>query len=183
MQQTKLITALRTAAKALEDDTFDYDWNKLQACNCGVLVASVMKCSRSEVRGKIGAENIPLQATWRTLVGRLCPVTGTPMNQVFKSLFEIGLTAKDIVELETLSNKEVLAAMPKFIETFTVEPTFFRRLCGDKPTTETVEVVRYNNPSQAAAYMRTWADLLQKRGADDMPEQRVTAQPAAEAVD
>lgn len=98
--KTKLITALRTCAKALEQGTFEYDWSQPQSCNCGVVACAAMGESIAGMAALIQPMRTHVKdVSWRTLTATFCPVTGMPDNKVFKALMEAGMTQQDIVEL------------------------------------------------------------------------------------
>jgi hypothetical protein len=157
--KTKLITALRTAAKALEDNTFAYDWTFPQSCNCGVVVGSLLGKSITELKDDLELRHYSLpkkdgkcNPTWHRFVQHFCPVTGIPKDEILKELFNAGMTAKDISELEYLSNPEVRKRMkPRFTTEYEysyeivtkevemevpVKRTFMEILRGSKPATE-----------------------------------------------
>lgn len=90
------------------------------------------------------AENLyPKEPTWRNIVGLNCPITGTPVPLLFQHLYRLGLTAKELVHLEDLSDPKVLAKMGK------------KRMKRD-------------NSKSLVNYLRAWADLLTEHGADDV---------------
>ena len=167
----KLVTALRTTAKAIEDGTFHYDWDRARTCNCGALFCALTGVSANV----LAPPPIPPggDGTWKSRVGYHCPVTGTPENELFKELFSYGLTAKDIVNLEYLADERVVARMdPTKERTLSVEvetrwwqPRKFKRV------TETVRVKPdHENKVHVIAYMRAWADLIAERDEMDTPE-------------
>lgn len=165
--KTKLITALRQAAKAIENGTFDYNWKYRGQCNCGAVASCLTGMCSDDIEISLPRD----LAQWKNIVGRLCPVTGMPNNKILIAMMQAGMTTKDIVDLEWLRNKSVLAAMPRFEETKVTKPTFVASLFGAKPIERrvAVEVPRHNNAAYVAAYMRTWAGLLVKEGQDDVP--------------
>lgn len=163
--RTKLITALRIAANKIESREFDYKWTQPSSCNCGVVACAITSKSAQQMAQFLKKTwdslpaNLPAGGkTWRLAVGQVCPVTGMPDNEVFRALFEAGLTSKDIVELEFLRNPQVVARM----DLHRVVPgTFFR------PARREPVAVEYNNRLHAAAYMRAWADLILEQERDD----------------
>jgi hypothetical protein len=176
----KLITALRTAAKALEEDRFDYDWTIHERCNCGVVICALKGVSAKQLRklfNNISREDEDKRMTWTDAVGRYCPITGSPTHTLFKELNSYGLTPKDIVELGNLSNPEVLAALAKTMKETrsrkVKEGFIFKRT---RIETETVPIVPQKEEKlHLVAYLRAWADLLTEKGALDIPEkERVT---------
>lgn len=163
---TKLITALRTSAKALENDTFGYNWNEAHSCNCGILCCALFGKSLSDMEKLLEENNIYGQ--WAEAVQEYCPVTGTSTNKIFKELMSYGLSPADIVQLENLSSPAVIARMGL---TETVTRTT-RNGWFKKPivVTETVPTrPEYNRKEHLIKYLRTWADMLQEEGRMDAP--------------
>lgn len=173
--RAKLVTALRTAAKALEDGTFYYDWSKANSCNCGVLFCALTGRSASGLM-QVMPPTVK-DGTWRERVGYYCPVTGVPENELFKELFSCGLTAKDIVHLEYLNDPKVREKMGSPL--IQGRPyTWLDRLIWrftKKP------VQHYAKRVNTIAYMRAWADLIAEQDALDMPEGSSTAEGTLEA--
>lgn len=148
--KTKLITALRTAANALDRGTFSYAWHNPEGCNCGVLVCSIMGLSVRDLRHKLN-EDEDWPNIWSHAVREYCPVTGIPTHEIFKALFATGLTAQDILELEYLANPKIRSRAQNW-----------------KPTS--AFTADYRRKENAAAYMRAWADILTEEGAADVAE-------------
>lgn len=171
--KTKLITALRTCANALENGTFAYEWRKPESCNCGVVACALMGKSVAEMKDML----LPMKrqvdtVTWGSLVGRFCPVTGTPENEVFRALIEAGMSQTDIVELEMLANKEVLKRIDLLDVTVEIPETVTRSVlgipCGTAKRMVRRPVGHWIGKGNAIAYMRAWADLLTEQGAEDV---------------
>lgn len=189
--KTKLITALRTAAKALEDGTFAYNWKKPESCNCGVIASTLMNKSISGLRSVL-PESIPteegLDCSWRGFVQNYCPVTGLSENVVLKALQEAGMSQQDIVELETLSNALVceragivmgkdrkwgVISAAKEVKT-PKKNSIFQRLFYSAPKSEEVSewLSAYGDKNYTIRYMRAWADLLTEHGQADQPKRK-----------
>lgn len=169
--KTKLITALRTCAKALEQGTFEYKWAEPQSCNCGIVACALMGKSVAEMKDILQPMRTQVEhPNWKYLVGKFCPITGTPTNEVFKSLLEAGMSQTDIVELEELSNKKVLSRITLEASYLTrkVPPGFIGRLLGKKAREVESLAQRYTSKNNAIAYMVAWADLLTEEGALDV---------------
>jgi hypothetical protein len=162
---TKLITALRATAKALGESTFHYDWKYPTSCNCGSLFCALTGMSAAELKARkpkpiTDATN---QATWTTLVGQHCPITGIPHDELFKELFGYGLTQRDVLELEFLSNPKVLARF-KLMEK--PKRKWYQRFAS---LPEVVSVkVDFQNKHHVVVYMNAWADLLVEEGKMDV---------------
>lgn len=171
---TKLITALRTAANAVENKTFDYNWSLPSRCNCGVVACALLDKSSVELNAMLQKAHINQtkdsnSLTWQERVGIYCPITGVPNDTIFSQLFRFGLTQTDIVELENLSNADVLARLPnKYVKE--TRPTFFwQREVEVKAKRER------SNRDDLVAYLRAWADLLMERDAVDKVNEDVDA--------
>jgi hypothetical protein len=166
----KLITTLRQAAKALEDGTFDYNWTKMQACNCGVVAACVLGVSRDGLRDML--KELPSGYTWTKFVGHSCPVTGIPEDKVLSTLIKAGLTPNDIVELEGLENidvvKRVQASGHTFISGKKVEKFGLFKMREREVDNGYID---YEHKGNLIAYLRGWADMLVEQGRDDVAEQ------------
>lgn len=121
---SKLLPALKTAIRALEADIVPYNWSKPHSCNCGVVVQAITGKDKAEVsrmhrgaedeavkRGLVRGEDIsgaPYSATWRQIAQYSCTVTGSPIGKMMTALYDLGLTAEDIVHLEYLNNPAIL---------------------------------------------------------------------------
>lgn len=109
--KNRLPEALAIAINALEADTFAYKWDKPSTCNCGIVISAIAE-SRNALplflfaRGQTTYK--PERHTWRELCQNSCSVTGKPLTEVFQQLEEMGLSPKDIVHLEYMTNKAIL---------------------------------------------------------------------------
>lgn len=154
IMNTKLITALRTAAKALDEETFDYDWSFTSTCNCGSLCCALLGKSAAEMVKLIPKDIHKVgHVTWTNLVGQYCPISGLPANSLFCELVRCGLTPKLIVELENLSNPEILAR---------IRESDLLRLRSWWQLGEVV--IDCEDRRHVALYMRAWAELLTEQG-------------------
>lgn len=181
MRKNKLITALRLAATSLEDGTFAYNWKNTHSCNCGVVACAITGMSASQLHNELLIRTTREQQSWKYITGTLCPITGIPEHKIFRALYEAGMTAKDIVQLETLSNPDVMRRMG-FRQT---EPKPKKRTLKQRieawagfPDTPPDGKQRYEDPAVAAKYMRAWADMLAEEQQMDTPvnrEQKVEA--------
>jgi hypothetical protein len=111
-----LSNKLRYVADRLDDNTLDFDWEKQHKCCCGVVAQILLSKTQFEIRRQFqtltkatgGGEYV----TWGDLTNRVCPITGMPEAEMFRQLYEAGLTREDIIHLEYLSDPKVLALMP-----------------------------------------------------------------------
>lgn len=207
--KTKLITALRTAAKALEDGTFAYDWNKMESCNCGIIACTLMHKSIKQVSREILAERVKtfdhsaiksnFGPSWREAVQAHCPVTGLSESSILRTLQEAGMSPKDICELEDLSNPE--AARRAGLETWgqmkegekqrlpvgqydvsTPHPWWKKVLTGKSHKVEEKTMPIRTEKKYAIRYMRAWADILTEQGREDSVVEKAPTVSAAQST-
>jgi hypothetical protein len=130
----KLINKLRETAANLEAGG-SYSWGHIARCNCGHLAQSILALSSSEIYQAARSGGID---EWTEFANDYCPASGAPIDDIMDAMLNIGFELKDIHELEYLSNRVVLEALPGG----------FRYLEKGKR-------------QDAALYMRTWAALLE----------------------
>jgi len=162
--KTKLITALRIAANALENNTFHYNWKRMEQCNCGVVACALLGLSATELDEHLEEISPPFQVNWAMMAGMMCPVTGVATDVIFGKLQQCGMTALDIVQLEELSNPRVLARCDFGSRRKTTGKLWWKK------TTEEPILVSYDYKQHVILYLRAWADLLTEETADDAPE-------------
>lgn len=110
-QRKNLISVLTKTVKALKDSEVNYHWMRTEQCNCGILAQKAMGINKDELdeltcdEGHLG--------TWSGEASKQlkCKLTGEKMSSVFKKLFSLGLTHKDIGYIEFCENPEVLNKM------------------------------------------------------------------------
>ena len=103
----QLIEALRKTAGRLRNGAY-YAWGNHGACNCGNLVQSVTSLTKEEIL-KYAQTGL---GEWTELAVDYCGVTNAPVDLLIQKLESIGLNPKDIHNLEYLSDREVLDALP-----------------------------------------------------------------------
>lgn len=110
------------------------------SCNCGHLAQTITRLDRHELH----AMALRRAGDW-TDQSRIefCPRSGYPLDYVIESMMQLGMTVRDIEQLEKLSNRDVL-----------------RRL----PVAE--RNLRHNHREDVVRYMREWAGLLEDSRAD-----------------
>lgn len=160
---TKLITALRTAAKAIENDSFAYSWVRPARCNCGSLFCALTGKSAQQMDIMVPVIPASDNQDWTTRIGYHCPISGIPTNELFKELLSYGLTPPDMVDLEYLSNEEIKSRAMANKRKDQPKATGWRKLFPVKIPDE----LNYREADDVVAYMRAWADLLTERGALD----------------
>lgn len=128
-----LIDTLRQVAENLETGA-DYNWGNATKCNCAHLVqclsSGAAKTALTEIRPKLDE--------WTEFANDYCPHSGASTDKLLDTLYEHGLTNDDIHQVEYLTNRGVLEALPGG----------FRYL-------------EHGNRRHVALYMRTWASLLE----------------------
>lgn len=173
---TKLITALRTSANAIEQGIFAYKWSNPESCNCGVLACAL---TGKSIQGMVAMlpnltrgldEN---RHHWKHIAAHHCPITGIPENEVLRAMMAAGMTQSDFSEMEFLANPDAqkLAIKNQGSKAvfFTAEATT-GHLWSKRTIAISTGKYNYTNKSNAVAYMRAWADILTERGALDNPE-------------
>lgn len=135
-----LIHALRTTAVRL-DSGATFQWAHMGHCNCGHLAQSLTSLAPAEIHRR-ALERAGDWTTQALEIGDVehCPATGLPIDEIFRTMLEAGLTTRDIADLESLSSRVVLAALPPEA----------REL--DKRKRE-----------HAVLYFRTWAEVLEEQ--------------------
>ncbi len=153
----RLIKGLNVVINALKNGTIHYDWSHQDSCNCGVVAQAILAKNKDEIRtyynevqkelAKHNTNDAKVDLTWQNGVRYLCPLTGEPMVEVFRKLFEAGLSKSDIVHLEYMNNPAILkrsgiqlkikkvVVEKKLVETVTrletqKHPNFFKKLVG-----------------------------------------------------
>jgi hypothetical protein len=154
---TKLISALRETAQALEDGTFNYLWTKATHCNCGSLFCALTGKIPSELSLQIPELPTGMKGSWNNIIGNYCPIAGKPQNALLSYLLECGLTKLDIINLEYLKDQKVLDR---------IDFTKFKRpkrkwyQFKERPIEKKLD---YANKQHVVVYMRAWADLLEEK--------------------
>lgn len=97
----ELIDAFRVTADRIESGEYQFDWNIPNNCYCGCLARTVLDLD-DEDSEDILVNNYKNNPMWSERANKqYCQTTGIELDEVFKALFNIGLTSyKDIVELE-----------------------------------------------------------------------------------
>jgi len=129
-----LIEKLRETASKLESGA-DYSWGHVARCNCGHLAQSIAPLSSADIYQAARQNGID---EWTEFANEYCPASGAPIDCIIDAMIDIGFERKDIHQLEYLSNREILNALPGG----------FRYL-------------EKGNRQHAALYMRTWASLME----------------------
>ena len=130
-----LIDALRETSKRLSKDDVEYQWGHMGQCNAGHLIQTITGMSSYEI-----VESIDFQLDeWSEHATDYCSKTGCKVDDIFLTIEKHGMTHKDIVKLENLSDRKVLDNLEGG----------FRHL-------------ERNNRLDVVEYMNSFADLLEK---------------------
>ncbi len=132
----ELVQALLNTADKLSNGQ-KYMWGHMGACNCGNLAQELTSYSRAEIhefamRGR---------GDWTEQAQAFCQGTSMPIEIIISELIAKGLTTEDLINLEKLKDKSVLARLPQEIR----------------------EQLSHNRVENVSLYMRTWANLLEEQ--------------------
>ncbi|MGA1197561.1 MAG: hypothetical protein ACO36I_13805 [Candidatus Latescibacterota bacterium] len=134
MDTANLIGALRQTARRL-DGGARYEWGHMGRCNCGHLVQTLTDMTDYEI-----VKSIDFQYDeWTEHAKDYCEGTGQRVDDLFDTLKGMGLSHKDVMHLEYLSDKRVL-----------------ERLDGG------LRYLQKNRVEDVTEYMNTWADMLEE---------------------
>ncbi|MCC5919725.1 MAG: hypothetical protein LAT68_06455 [Cyclobacteriaceae bacterium] len=134
----KLIEALRKTADNLANGS-PYQWGHMGACNCGNLAQELTKYSKAEIH----AFAMRKHGDWNEQVSEYCDTSGFHIDMIISEMLQSGLSIEDLMNLEKLSDDQILLRLPK-----------------DKRHLEK------NNKQHVELYMRAWADLLEEQWAE-----------------
>jgi hypothetical protein len=132
----ELIQALRKTADKLNNGQ-KYMWGHMGACNCGNLAQELTTYSRAEIhdyamRGR---------GDWTEQGEAYCEGTSMPIEIIISELLTKGLITEDLMNLEKLKDKEVLARLSKDVR----------------------DALSHNKVEHVTLYMKTWAELLEEQ--------------------
>jgi hypothetical protein len=127
----KLITAIRSAADSILKGE-NYQWGHMGSCNCGHLAQQLTEKSKEEIH-RYAMEK---HGDWAEQVLDFCPTSGMSMDWLISELTSCGLTTRDLIDLERLTNEEVL------------------KKAG-------VTHLEKNKKEDVVLYMETWASCLE----------------------
>jgi hypothetical protein len=129
----ELIRALRAAAARLSEGS-SYRWSDFASCNCGHLVQSVTQLSPREIYEAAFLRG----GDWGEQAREFCASSGYPIDFMLARLFELGLDAEDVRNLERLSDDRVLRELG-------------------------VRELRYTRREDVVCYLRAWARSLERQ--------------------
>jgi len=131
-KKNKLVSAIRRAADNISSDD-GYEWGHMGRCNCGHLARELTSLSAADIQ-RYAMEK---SGDWADQVLDFCPTSGMTMDWLISELSSYGLSHRDLIDLERLSNIEVL----------------------EKAGAQTLSK---NKAADVAHYMNTWAGILEK---------------------
>lgn len=129
------IAVLRETAHRLQNGA-EYDWSHQGNCNCGHLVQTVTKLSKSQVH----ALALEKPGDWAEKVMDYCPTSQYPIDHIIHTLLEMGFTRNDLYHLERLSSPQVL-----------------ENIADER------RPLKYNRREDVILYMNTWAEILEEK--------------------
>lgn len=124
---------LRLTADRL-DAGAHYEWGHMGRCNCGHLVQTVTHMTSREISRAVEYK----LDEWTEHARDYCEMTGSPVDDLFASLAEVGFDHRDVMQLEYLSDPRVLERLG----------TRGRKL-------------RRNHVPDVTLYMRTLAEVIE----------------------
>ncbi len=129
-----LISAIFRTAEKLEKGA-PYQWGHMGQCNCGNLAQELTTYTSEQIH------NYALESRngdWEEQVSAFCNNGSMHMDLVISSMLEAGLTREDLMNLERLSDKQILARIPAEIRS----------------------KIRHNERAHVVAYLRSWGEML-----------------------
>ena len=127
-----LIHAIRSAAEKIAQ-TGSYEWGHMGRCNCGHLARELTPLSDAEIQ-RMAMEKY---GDWAEQVLDFCPGSGMSMDWLISELCSYGLSHRDLIDLERLSNEEVRSRLGK-------------------------QDLHRNDAGDVSLYMQTWAGMLEE---------------------
>lgn len=131
----EIIEVLRETSKRIGTSKSGYDWKNIGACNCGNLVQVVTGMDKK----RIHKSGIQKHGDWEMLVYLYKENSQYEIDQIIKTLINLGFTPEDIVNLESLSAPEILQRLPE-------ERKYLKR----------------DKREDVVFYLETWANLLEE---------------------
>jgi hypothetical protein len=129
-----LSNALNKAAQNLRQGK-PYEWGHMGSCNCGHLAQVLLNMPK----GEIHAAAMEKTGDWNEQLNDYCPTSGFKIDALIFKLLELGLSEKDLMDLEYLRNENILAKIN----------SEFKPLLN-------------NNRDHVILYLETWANIMQE---------------------
>jgi hypothetical protein len=128
-----LISKVRQAARIIAAGA-PYQWGHMGSCNCGHLAQAITKRSKGDIHGRA----MQRHGDWEQQLRDYCPQSGLPLDEVIDEMLAMGLTRRDLSNLERLADPAILRILPPE-----------RRY------------LRHNQREDVVLYLKTWADVLE----------------------
>jgi hypothetical protein len=135
-----LISVVRKASRQIASGA-PYQWGHMGSCNCGHLAQAITQ----QTKGQIHSQAMQRHGDWEQQLRDYCPQSGLPMDELIDSILALGLSRKDLSNLEKLADPVILQALPSN-----------RRY------------LRHNVRDDVVLYLDTWANLLEKELLDQV---------------
>ncbi len=129
-----LPSLLRRTADRL-DSGAPYEWGHMGRCNCGHLVQTVTSMTSRQIASAVEHR----LDEWTEHARDYCQMTGSPVDDLFQALAEVGFNHQDVMALEYLKDPRVLSRL------------------GERG-----RKLRRNHAPDVSLYMRTLADLIEE---------------------
>jgi hypothetical protein len=131
----KLVNALRETAERILRSR-EYQWGHMGSCNCGFLAQTITKLSKSEIHEYAMRQS----GDWSEQSEHYCSTSSMPFDLLLSEMLQFGFEIQDLVNLERLSDKEILKKLPE-----------------EKP------YLQHNNKLDVVLYIKLWADFLESQ--------------------
>ncbi len=132
----EIVSALRKTALKIQNSS-NYEWGHMGACNCGNLAQVITQKSKREIH-QHAMSNI-VAGDWNDMLNDYCSTSNQPFDDIVSDMIQFGFTAEELIQLEKLSNPEVLVKLPQGV------------------------YLRHNVKEDVVIYMYLWADLLEEK--------------------
>lgn len=126
-----LVSAIRRAADSISSGSH-YEWGHMGSCNCGHLAQQLTQKTKDEIH-RAAMEK---KGDWADQVLDFCPQSGMTMDWLISELTSYGLSTRDLIDLERLTNPSVLEKAG-------------------------VPYLSKNKKEDVVTYMHSWADLME----------------------
>ena len=101
----KMVTIIKQTVNRLQDKSCRYQWGHMGQCNVGHLVQTMTGMDDVEIVKSIDFE----MNEWSEHAHTYCSHTGHKVDDIFESMRRLGFSTSDVIHLEKLSDKKVLA--------------------------------------------------------------------------
>ena len=131
----EVIEVLRKTAQVLQE-TQQYQWGHMGACNCGFLAQQITNLSKAEIH----TQAMQGHGDWSEQLNDYCATSGYLFDDLISKMIDFGFDRDDLVHLERLSDASILRKIP-----------FEQRNLS------------YNKKADVILYINTWATLLEEQ--------------------